>query len=132
LLPGTVTHVALQDELAGTFRLVSLETRRVDGGVSWPFGRDVTGMFTFDRAGNYSVQLFGESSMAMFGTYVVDDAQQTFTLTPTAALDPAMIGTEVLRHVDLSGEHAVFNTPTQVIDGVEAVTYITWQKVAST
>jgi len=132
LVPGTVTQMALQDELAGTFRLVSLETRRADGGVSWPFGRYVTGMFTFDRACNYSVQLFGESKMAMFGTYVVDDAQQTFTLTPAAALDPAMVGTEVLRHVDLSGEHAVFNTPAQVIDGVEAVTYITWQKVAST
>jgi len=52
-------------------------------------------------------------------------------LLPGAATHVALQD-ELLRHVDLSGEHAVFNTPTQVIDGVEAVTYITWQKVAST
>jgi hypothetical protein len=123
---------ALQDRLAGTFHLVSLETRQADGVVSHPFGEQVIGVFMFDRAGNYAVQLVGTHSMAMFGTYVVDEMQRTFTLTPVGALDPALVGTEVLRHVDAGdGDIAVFNTPVQTIDGVESTTFITWRKVAS-
>ena len=91
---------ALQDRLAGTFRLVSLESRRSDGVVGHPLGEGVDGTFMFDRAGNFAVQLMGTRPMAMFGTYVIDEARRTFTLTPVNALDAAMIGTEVLRHVD--------------------------------
>jgi Lipocalin-like domain len=86
---------ALQNRLAGTFHLVSLETRRSDGVVSHPFGEQVVGSFMFDRAGNFAVQLMGKRAMAMFGTYVVDESQRTFTLTPRfSAHDPALIGTE--------------------------------------
>ena len=123
---------ALQGRLAGTFHLVSLETRRSDGVVSHPFGEQVVGSFMFDRAGNFAVQLMGEHAMAMFGTYVVDESQRTFTLTPLGALDPALIGTEVVRHVDPGdGDVAVFSTPVQVTDGMESTTFITWRKVAA-
>ena len=47
-----VRMTALQNRLAGTFHLVSLETRRSDGVVSHPFGEQVVGSFMFDRAGN--------------------------------------------------------------------------------
>jgi hypothetical protein len=123
---------ALQDRLAGTFHLVSLETRRSDGVVSHPFGEQVIGSFMFDRAGNFAVQLMGDHAMAMFGTYVVDETQQTFTLTPLGAHDPALIGTEVVRHVDPGdGDIAVFSTPVHVIDGMKSTTFITWRKVAT-
>lgn len=69
-----VRMTALQNRLAGTFHLVSLETRRSDGVVSHPFGEQVVGSFMFDRAGNFAVQLVGERAMAMFGTYVVDES----------------------------------------------------------
>ena len=122
---------ALQDRLAGTFHLVSLETRRSDGVVSHPFGREVIGSFMFDRAGHFAVQLMGEHAIAMFGAYVVDETQRTFTLTPIGALDPALIGTEVVRSVDPGdGDVAVFSTPVQVADGMESTTFITWRKVA--
>jgi len=123
---------ALQDRLAGTFQLVSLETRRSDGVVSHPFGRQVIGLFMFDRAGNFAVQLMGEHAMAMFGTYVVDETQRTFTLTPVGALDPALIGTDVVRHVDPGdGDLAVFATPVQVTGDMESTTFITWRKVVA-
>lgn len=123
---------ALQDRLAGTFRLVSLESRRTDGVVGHPFGDQVDGTFMFDRAGNFAVQLMGSGSMAMFGTYVVDEAERTFTLTPTNALDPALVGTKVLRHVEPGDtDVAVFRTPVQTVDGVQSTTFITWRKVAS-
>jgi hypothetical protein len=122
---------ALQDRLAGTFHLVSLESRRSDGVVSHPFGEQVVGSFMFDRAGNFAVQLMGERAMAMFGTYVVDESQRTFTHTARCA-DPALVGTEVVRHVDPGeGDVAVFSTPVQVTDGMESTTFITWRKVAA-
>ena len=129
---GSSAVTALQDRLAGTFHLVSLETRRSDGVVSSPFGRGVIGLFMFDRAGNFAVQLMGDHAMAMFGTYVVDETQRTFTLTPVGALDRALIGTEVVRHVDPGHDDvAVFSTPVNVADGMESTTFITWRKVAS-
>ena len=66
---------------------------------------------------------------ATFGTYVVDDGRRTFTLTPRGAADPDVIGTEVLRHVTVDAELAVFNTPTAQVDGFDATTYITWHRV---
>ena len=91
----------------------------------------------FDSAGRYSVQLTNpdrsgdqSSFLATFGTYVVDDDRRTFTLTPQGAADRHLIGTEVLRHVTLSGELAIFNTPTSPVDGFDVTTYITWRRVS--
>ena len=119
----------LKDRLVGTLELVNLETRRADGQVLHPYGKDVVGSFMFGPDGNYSVQLMGTEYMATWGTYVVDEDQQTFTLTVRGALDRSVIGTQILRHVNWGDDVAVFNTPTHEVDGVEAVTYITWRKV---
>ena len=130
--------MGLQDELVGTFELVALESRRSDGEITHPYGEHPIGMFMFDSAGRYSVQLTEPdrrrdqpSYLAMFGSYVVDDDRRTFTLTPHAAADPHLIGTEVLRHVTFDGELAIFNTPTAQVDGFDATTYITWRRVAT-
>jgi Lipocalin-like domain len=129
----------LQDLLAGTFHLVSLEARRSDGEVGHPLGRNPIGMFIFDRAGNFAVQLMNPdvtdgvatAFTGMFGTYVVDEERQTFTATPVGASHPSLIGVEILRHVRTADGLAVFNTPTQTTEGIESTTYITWQKVSS-
>ena len=129
----------LKDELVGTFRLVSLETRRSDGRVDQPMGEQPIGLFVFDPDGNYSVQLAGPdpigagtagSYVATWGTYTVDEQAQTFTLTPEGALDRGLVGGAILRHVEFLDGTAVFHTPPQTLDGVEAITYITWRKVS--
>ena len=133
--------IVLQDLLVGTFHLVALEARRSDGDVSHPFGTTPVGIFVFDADGNYSVQLMdsdrsggqlaaGTGQMAMFGTYEIDEAGQTFTLTPVGATVPALIGSKVLRHVRVRDGLAVFNTPPQTTDGLETTTYISWRKVS--
>ena len=128
--------VGLQDELPGTFELVSLETRRSDGATTRPFGDHPLGMFVFDRAGRFSVQLTDNlpppdhgSYLAMFGSYVVDERQRTFTATPLGAIDPNIIGTDVVRHVAFDDELAIFNTTPQHVDGFDVTTYITWRRV---
>jgi hypothetical protein len=124
--------------LIGTFELVSLETHRSDGHVTRPLGKSPTGMFMFDSAGRFSVQIMDPlvhpartAYVAMFGFYVVDEASETFTLTPVGALDPRMIGTEVLRHVAFTDDRAVFSTDSLEQDGVVTTTYITWRPVAT-
>ena len=128
--------VGLQDELLGTFELISLERRRSDGAITLPFGDDPIGMFVFDRAGRFSVQVSEHvpssdhgGYLAMFGSYVVNERQRTFTLTPRGALDPNMIGTDVLRHATFDGELAVFSTTPERIDGLDVTVYITWRRV---
>jgi hypothetical protein len=132
----------LANALIGTFRLVSLESRRSDGEISYPVGKNPIGVFIFDRDKNFAVQLMdpghtgdeanaGNGLTAMFGTYRVDEGKQTFTLTPDGASRAALVGTEILRHVRFSDGFAIFNTPPQVTDGVEATTYITWKKVSA-
>ena len=126
----------LQDELVGTFELVALESRRSDGEITHPYGEHPIGMFMFDSAGHYSVQLTDPgrrrdqpSFLATFGTYVVDDDRRIFILTPHGAADANLIGTEVLRHVTFDGALAIFNTPTTQVDGLDVTTYITWRRV---
>jgi hypothetical protein len=128
--------VGLRDELVGTFELVSLESRRSDGEITHPFGERPIGMFVFDQAGRFSVQLTEPDRsadqggyVATFGNYVVDDERCTFTLTPLGAADPQLIGTEVLRHVAFDGELAIFHTPVEHRDGFDVTTYITWRRV---
>ena len=105
--------MGLQDELVGTFELVTVESHRSDGEITRPYGDHPIGMFMFDSAGRFSVQLTDpdrsaepQSYVAMFGTYVVADARRTFTLTPHGAADPQLIGTEVVRDVAIDGEVA--------------------------
>ena len=131
--------MGLQDELVGTFELVALESRRSDGEITHPYGDHPVGLFIFDPAGRYSVQLMdpdrkgGQSSfLATFGSYVVDDDRRTFILTPHGAADPRLIGTDVVRHVTFDGDIAIFHTPSSQVDGLEITTYITWRRVTPT
>lgn len=118
------------------FELVSLETRRSDGATTRPFGDHPIGLFVFDRAGRFSVQLTdglptpnNGGYLAMFGSYIVDEGQRTFTAMPIGAIDPTIVGTHVVRHVAFDGELAIFNTTPQHIDGLEVTTFITWRRV---
>jgi hypothetical protein len=128
---------SLKDQLVGTWRLVSLETRRADGETAYPFGPNPVGLFVFDAEGNYSVQLTspdrpadGSGYVASMGTYAADDDQQQFVLTATAGLAPGSAGVPTVRRVTMSGRVAVFQPPPQVIDGLAAQTLITWEKIS--
>jgi hypothetical protein len=124
---------SLRDELAGTWRLVSLETRRADGRVTYPFGSRPIGFFVFGAGGHYSVQLADRDRaagyVASLGSYEVDEDQQSFTLMATAGSDPRGVGVPTVRRVTRTGPVAVFQPPPQVIDGLSAQTSITWEKI---
>jgi hypothetical protein len=78
-----------------------------------------------------AVAAAGTGYVAMWGTYDVDEDEQTFTADPEGAVQPELVGTAFVRHVNFLDGLAVFNTPPQVIDGIETTTYITWRQVTS-
>ena len=128
--------MGLHHDLVGTFELVTLESRRSDGEITHPYGEHPIGLFMFDSAGRYSVQLTdpGRSAdqsnyVATFGAYEVDDERRTFVLTPHGAVDRDLVGIKVLRHVTFDGALAIFNTPASQVDGFDVTTYITWRRV---
>jgi hypothetical protein len=104
-------------------------------------GPKPTGMFIFDKDGNFSVQLHNpdrpsaadnQSAFsgygALWGTYEADEARQIFTLITEGCLQPALIGSRTVRHVKFQDGVAVFSTTPQIVDGVETTTYITWRR----
>lgn len=125
---------SLTGQLAGTWRLVSLETHRADGEVTQPFGYRPLGFFVFDAMGHYSVQLADQDRpdgyVASLGTYQVDEDRQMFTLVAAAASDPGGIGVPTVRRVTMDSGVAVFQPPPHVIDGLAAQTRITWEKIS--
>ena len=51
----------MADELVGAWRLVSVETKRANGEVIYPFyGRRAEGLFIYDRSGYMSVQIVSD------------------------------------------------------------------------
>ncbi len=128
--------MSLEDRLPGTYRLVAMETRTAAGHVSRPMGERPTGMFMFDGS-NFCVQLASSDRdasdaavVAMFGTYEVDEMAWIFILTPEGAVDPALVGTRIVRRVAFDGDLAIFTTPPTFVGGAEATTMITWRRVS--
>jgi hypothetical protein len=130
----------LKDRLTGTWALVSLETRRSDGTTFYLLGPNPRGRFMFDANGNFAAQLANpnrteESAgyIANWGTYQVDEEQQTFTLHFADGVQLATVGQSTVRHVrfkDGSDRVAVFNTDPRVTDDVEEQSFITWEKIS--
>jgi hypothetical protein len=130
----------LKDRLVGTWALVSLETRHADGTTSYLLGRSAVGRFMFDADGNFAAQLMNpdrqddaEGYLANWGTYQVDEEQQTFTLDFIGSVHLATIGERTVRHVNLQDEAsgvAVFSTDARVVDGISEQAFITWKKLS--
>jgi hypothetical protein len=84
----------LAARLVGAWSLVSISIHRGDAEQTWPLGSSPTGRFMFDAEGNYSVQLENGSRgresetdyVASWGTYVVSEPDQSFTITLQGSL----------------------------------------------
>ena len=129
----------LRDRLPGTWQLISLETHRADGEITWPFGPNTVGQFVFDAFGNFSVQLMNPDRAendaagysAFFGTYEVDEEHRSFTLSVRGSLASKMIGKRIVRFVSFRDGLAVFTPGPQDMGGVGVKSYITWKKISS-
>lgn len=140
------------DQLIGAWRLMSVEFIGDDGGVSYPYGPDATGLLMYSADGHMSAVLmrqdrpsFGglqlrarrdevsdamartalEGYMSYCGGWTIDEEQCTVTHHVTESLTPAEVGRENVRAYTFEGNRLRL---APVAGPVRAV--ITWERPA--
>jgi hypothetical protein len=139
--------------LIGTWRLDSSETRWGDGSVRHPWGPNPVGMLTYDEHGYMTVQLMrpdrpprmprpvapdsvlgtiGELEvigyLAYCGTYDVDDGERRIVHHVTCALLPELVGQDIVRTYELSGDTLTLRTAPVVVNGQERSSVLVWRR----
>ena len=110
----------IRERFVGAWRLVSLEAPGPDGKIR---KADSTGLFVFTRDGHLSVQVMERNPPqetpagpeqyshggyeATFGTYEVDENAHTFTFHVEGALVRALIGKDLPRSFEFSGQQLI-------------------------
>ena len=110
-------QTSARDQFVGAWRLIALEQRGASGKTS---RCDCTGMFVFTRDGHAAVQVMDRTPTAgaasgysqggyeaTFGSYVIDEQTQTFTLHVEGALVRTLIGKELPRRYELTNNRLV-------------------------
>lgn len=146
----------LQDQLAGTWRLVSIETIKPNGEIIYPFyGKHPEGLLMYAKSGWMSVQIVSDPRptvptadsredflaapvdqkakaidgyYAYFGTWTVDAAKSTVTHHIEQSLYPAERGENGTRHVILEGDRLTLTAKTHEM-GEEHERKLVWHRI---
>jgi hypothetical protein len=114
---------SLKDRLVGHWQLVSVSINN-----STPYGADPKGSMFFDAGGHYSVIVVTAGrarSVAYFGTYTVDDADNSMAMHIDASSIANAIGRDEKRLVTFSGNQlTVASQKSGPLGGVK----LTWQQ----
>jgi hypothetical protein len=126
---------ASKEQLVGTWTLVRWWNVAEDGHELPPpiDGREMKGLLMFDSSGHYSLVIASErprwkspdrmegtpeenaaaarGALAYFGTYSVNEPDQTFTLHVDRSLHPNINGTNQMRFFSISGDELKFSAP---------------------
>ena len=99
-------RIRMAGRLAGTWGFVSALSTRKDGSTFERWGASPTGIFMFDRAGNYAQiiigsesRVFGAKTFCAFGTYTVDEAKKALLTNIASSSTAKLIGT--VQHRDI-------------------------------
>jgi len=133
--------------VVGTWTLVSAISEK-DGTKSDTFGSGAKGVLSLDATGNYIISIIGADipkfasnnrasgtpeenkavvgkSIAHFGTYVVNDSDNTITFKPERATFPNWDGSEMKRSLTLSSDELKYTVAAASAGGTATVT---WQR----
>ena len=113
-------NTQIKDRFVGAWKLVSLEEPSADGQLH---KADCAGMFVFTRDGRASVQVMYRNAEtasayahsgyeASYGSYHIDDAS-TFTLHIDGALVRTLIGKDLKRAYEISGNRLTITSTNQ-------------------
>jgi hypothetical protein len=123
-----------QDPIAGTWKLISHEERRVDGSVIYPMGQDAIGYIAYDGKGHMSVQEMRydrhkfasdnpleatleekrtafDGYLAYWGTYTVNEEEGSVTHCLEGSLVPNWVDTARKRFFTVSGDRLTITFP---------------------
>ena len=136
----------------GTWKLISFETRRSDGGVMYPFGKDLQGLIMYDAKGYWSCHIMGknrpafasgqmakgtpeeikaafEGALCYWGTYDIDEKEKILKLHIIDSLYPNWKGQDQKRFYEFSGNRYSIKTPPMRAGEVEIVSVLVWERV---
>jgi hypothetical protein len=132
-------------DFVGTWTLISAITER-DGNKSDTFGPNAKGVLMFDASGHYMITFIGANlpkfassnrasgtadenkavvggSLAHFGTYVVNEADKSFTYRIESATFPNWNDTEQKRSFVMTGDELRYTVPAVSAGGTGTVTW---------
>lgn len=143
----------LKDLLPGYWKLLSWETRRADGQITYPFGPAPRGLLIYGENGLMSAQLgdprranFTSSDRALatleevkaafdgytayFGRYEVDEIRSAVIHYPDLALFPNYTGSSQVRYIELAGNRLSLRTNSIPFQGSGQVYVLVWEKIS--
>jgi hypothetical protein len=132
------------NQFIGAWRLVSVEDRRADGSLTYPYGERPRGLLLYDATGRMSVQIMRsdrpplssnewaevraeeikstvEGFTAFFGTYEINEAEATIIHRVEGHVLPDSVGKELKRHYEFSGNRLVLKP--------SASRKVTWERI---
>lgn len=115
---------SLKDELVGHWQLVSIV---INGNT--PYGADPQGSMFLDAGGHYSVIVItgGRArSISYYGTYTVNDADDSMTMHIDGSNRADFAGRDVKRVISLSGDEMI--VADQTASGAAGSTKLTWKR----
>lgn len=143
--------------VAGTWQLVSFESRDSAGVVAYPLGRRPQGILIYDAGGRVAVQLLDpdrprfasqdralgtdaevraafNGSFSYYGRYVVDSMGGTITHHVEGASFPNWMGSDLIRLFHLEpdrkgGARLILATPLQGVGGQRVATTLVWRRL---
>jgi hypothetical protein len=138
-------------DFTGTWKLVSSEFRLPDGQVTYPYGKDATGMLIYSDSGYMSVQIMRQQRLvftsgdrlkgtteeikyafegyaAYFGTYHVNEKEGTVTHQVEGSLFPNWAGVNQKRFFELSDDQLTLRTPEVLLDGRQMTGILNWKR----
>ncbi|MDQ3834917.1 MAG: lipocalin-like domain-containing protein [Actinomycetota bacterium] len=136
--------------LIGTWKLISWETKSVEGRISHPLGRDATGYIMYNQDGYMSVaisrpnrskfcagDLLGgstqekaraaETYVSYCGRYELKG--ETVTHHVELSLFPNWVGFEQERLVELAGNRLMLSTRPLLLGGIEQTAHLIWERL---
>jgi hypothetical protein len=141
-----------KERFIGTWKLVSSEFRRSDGEVTYPMGRNASGMLMYDASGHMSAQIIRpdrpafasgdqfkgtpeeiksafKGCVSYFGTYEVDEEKGTVTHHVEGSLFPNWVGTDQRRFFQFSGDRLTLSTPPIPVGGQQVTALLVWERL---
>ncbi len=142
-----------KEQFVGTWRLISSEFRRTsDGEVTFPLGKDATGLIMYDAFGNMSVHIMKldrpkfatndrssgtlEQTKAAYGGYIayygtieVDEKEHKVIHHAEGSLFPNEVGRPLIRYYEFKDDLLILNTPVLSMAGEKVIGVLTWKRV---
>ena len=139
------------NQLVGTWKLLSAEYRGKDGKALDYWGDNPVGVLMYDASGRMAVQLMRrdrptlvsgdrlsgtpaeiksafEGYLAYFGTFTVNEKEGSVVHRLEGCSFPNWIGVDQKRFYQLTGNQLTLRTPPLLIRGEQVVGYLVWER----